>query len=65
MKAILFYITAIMLCLTMCITNPSFIAVVVLAIVDAILILLCMKYLTLRDVCKYTGYDVWYKNIRQ
>lgn len=64
MKAILFYVTAIMLFITLCITNPSFTAVVVLAIIDAVLILLCMKYLSLRDIIKFTGYDTWYKHLR-
>lgn len=64
MKAVLFYITAIMLCLTMCITNPSFTVMMVLVIIDVILILLCMKYLSLRDVIKFTGYDTWYKHLR-
>lgn len=64
MKAILFYVTAIMLFITLCITNPSFTAVVVLAIIDAVLILLCMKYLSLRDIIKFTGYDIWYKHLR-
>ena len=64
MKAVLFYITAIMLFITLCVTNPSFTVMMALVIIDVILILLCMKYLSLRDIIKFTGYDTWYKHLR-
>lgn len=62
MKAILFYTTAIMIALTLCITSLQ--SLVVLSIIDAALIAVCKKYLTLRDVVRYSGYDIFYKMLK-
>ena len=62
MKAILFYTTAIMIAITLCITSLQ--SLVVLSIIDAALIVACRKYLTLRDIVKYSGYDIFYKMLK-
>jgi hypothetical protein len=62
MKAVLFYTTAIMIAFTLCTTSLQSLAV--LSIIDAALIVACRKYLTLRDVVRYSGYDIFYKMLK-
>lgn len=62
MKAILFYFTAILTVILLCM-EISF-AWTILAIVDIMLITLSHKYLSIRDVVKYSGYSAWYRMLR-
>ena len=62
MKAILFYTTAVMIVLTIC--SASFGTFLILSIIDVILVELYRKNLTLKDIIKYSGYNIWYKTLK-
>lgn len=62
MKAILFYTTAVMIVLTIC--SASLGTFLILSIIDVILVELYRKKLTLKDIIKYSGYNIWYKTLK-
>lgn len=62
MKTIIFYITSILTILLLCL--ESSLTWAILIIVDAILIRWCYKHISLRELVRYTGYDIWYKHLR-
>lgn len=59
MKATLFYITAV-LTMVLLMTEMS-LAWLIMGAVDIILILWCKHNISLREMSKLTGYDIWYK----
>ena len=64
MKAILFYLTAFAVIMTLCITDAPVLAYIGIVFADVILVVLCRKYISFRDVVRYTGYDIWYKILK-
>lgn len=62
MKAIIFYIVSILTVLLLC--SEITLAWFILAIVNVVLAAWCKKHLTLREVVRYTGYDIWYKFLK-
>ena len=61
MKAIIFYI-AVTLTMVLLSTEIS-LTWLVLAILDTMLILWCKDNISIRELTKLTGYDIWYKMI--
>lgn len=64
MKAILFYSTAVSIIMSLCLSEAPSWAYITLIISDIVLVSLCKKHLTIKDVCKYSGYNIWYKMIK-
>ena len=64
LKILLLYVTAISVLLTLCAVEASTIAFLTLILIDIILIVLCKKLLTLRELIRYSGYDIWYKSLK-
>lgn len=62
MKAIIFYITAILTVILLC-AEVSF-SWFILGLVNAILIAWCYNNITLREFIKYSGYSTWYKFLK-
>lgn len=61
MKALTFYTASAILLVLLC-SEPSLLWALLIAI-DILLFMWCRENLTMRDVCKYTGYNLWYKII--
>lgn len=61
MKATIFYITAI-LTTVLLMTNIT-LDWFIMGIVDIVLVTWCRSNITLRELIKLTGYDIWYKMI--
>lgn len=61
MKAIIFYITA---TLTMVLLSTEIsLTWLVLAILDTMLILWCKDNISIRELTKLTGYDIWKRTL--
>ena len=63
MKAILFYLTAVMIILTVCTMELSA-KTLLMILADTYLVSICYQMLSLRDIMHYTGYDIWYKMLK-
>ena len=62
MKAIIFYLTAVLSTVLVCaeISFPWFI----LMIVNVILITWCYKNISFKEFIRYSGYSLWYKLLK-
>ncbi len=63
-KAVLFYTTVVVGILWVCSGNHLCLAWLCLAFIVLILSIVCIEYITLRDLIKITGYETWYKYLR-
>lgn len=61
MKALIFYTASIILMVLLC-SEPSKLWAL-LAVAELPLFMWCKEHLTIKDVCKYTGYNLWYRMI--
>ncbi len=62
MKAILFYLTAI-IAMVVLMSEVSLVWLL-LILADIVLFCMCKNILSLRDVVKYSGYGMWYKFLK-
>ena len=62
MKAIIFYITAILTVILLC--AEVLFSWFILGLVNAILITWCYNNITLKEFIKYSGYSTWYKFLK-
>ena len=62
MKALVFYITAILSAMLLC-SEVSMVWLVLLAI-DLVLLSWCHNNITLHEFIKYSGYKTWYKFLK-